>query len=43
MPEEVKGYYMQPAVVSCSVESDVAYRLRFSRNGVTLGAERLFQ
>ncbi|KAM9858177.1 hemicentin-1 [Aulostomus maculatus] len=43
MPEVVKGLYMQPAVISCSVESDVPYRLRFTRSGVTLGEEKVFQ
>ncbi|XP_058491292.1 hemicentin-1 [Solea solea] len=43
MPDVVKGYYMQPAVISCSVESDVPYRLRFSRSGITLGEERVYQ
>uniref|UniRef100_A0A3Q3GE37 Hemicentin 2 n=1 Tax=Labrus bergylta TaxID=56723 RepID=A0A3Q3GE37_9LABR len=43
MPEVVKGYYMQPAVIGCSVESDIPYRLRFTRSGITLGEEKLFQ
>lgn len=43
MPDVVKGFYMQPAVIGCSVESDIPYRLRFTRNGITLGEERSFQ
>ncbi|KAM3610982.1 uncharacterized protein V6R79_011806 [Siganus canaliculatus] len=43
MPDVVNGFYMQPAVIACSVQSDVPYRLRFTRNGITLGAERSFQ
>uniref|UniRef100_A0A3B5AUN6 Cell adhesion molecule-related/down-regulated by oncogenes n=1 Tax=Stegastes partitus TaxID=144197 RepID=A0A3B5AUN6_9TELE len=42
MPDVVKGFYMQPAVIACSVESDVPYRLRFTRSGITLGEEKLF-
>ncbi|XP_059193550.1 hemicentin-1 [Centropristis striata] len=43
MPDVVKGFYMLPAVIGCSVESDVPYRLRFSRSGITLGEEKFFQ
>lgn len=43
MPDVVKGFYMQPAVIGCSVESDIPYRLRFSRNGITVGEEKFFQ
>uniref|UniRef100_A0A3B4XL25 Hemicentin-1-like n=1 Tax=Seriola lalandi dorsalis TaxID=1841481 RepID=A0A3B4XL25_SERLL len=43
MPDVVKGFYMQPAVIGCSVESDIPYRLRFSRSGITLGEEKFFQ
>ncbi|XP_054466068.1 hemicentin-1 [Anoplopoma fimbria] len=43
MPDVVKGFYMQPAVIGCSVESDIPYRLRFTRSGITLGEEKLFQ
>ena len=43
MPDVVKGFYMQPTVIACSVESDVPYRLRFSRSGITLGEEKFFQ
>ncbi|XP_019718321.1 hemicentin-1 isoform X1 [Hippocampus comes] len=43
MPDVVKGIYMQPAVIHCSVESDIPYRLRFARSGRTLGAEKFFQ
>ena len=43
MPDVVKGYYMQPAVIGCSVQSDIPYRLRFTRNGITVGEEKSFQ
>ncbi|KAM6930619.1 hemicentin-1 [Xenentodon cancila] len=43
MPDTVKGFYMQPAAIGCSVQSDIPYRLRFTRSGITLGEEKLFQ
>ncbi|XP_028312888.1 hemicentin-1 [Gouania willdenowi] len=43
MPEAVNGYYMQPAAIGCSVESDIPYRLRFTRSGIPLGDEKFFQ
>lgn len=43
MPNVVKGFYMQPTAIGCSVESDIPYRLRFTRSGITLGEEKLFQ
>ncbi|TKS79048.1 Hemicentin-2 [Collichthys lucidus] len=43
MPDVVKGLYMQPAVIGCSVQSDIPYRLRFTRSGITLGDEKFFQ
>uniref|UniRef100_A0A8D2ZR19 Hemicentin-1 n=1 Tax=Scophthalmus maximus TaxID=52904 RepID=A0A8D2ZR19_SCOMX len=43
MPDLVKGFYMQPTVIGCSVDSDIPYRLRFSRSGITLGEEQFFQ
>ncbi|XP_071783895.2 hemicentin-1 [Centroberyx gerrardi] len=43
MPDVVKGFYMQPAAIGCSVESDIPYRLRFTRSGITLGEEKFFQ
>ncbi|XP_056132043.1 hemicentin-1 [Lampris incognitus] len=43
MPAVVQGLYMQPAVIGCSVESDIPYRLRFTRSGITLGEEKFFQ
>ncbi|XP_037536631.1 hemicentin-2 [Nematolebias whitei] len=42
MPDVVKGFYMQPVVIGCSVQSDIPYRLRFTRSGITLGEEKLF-
>uniref|UniRef100_A0A8C7CLW0 Ig-like domain-containing protein n=1 Tax=Oncorhynchus kisutch TaxID=8019 RepID=A0A8C7CLW0_ONCKI len=38
-----RHFYMQPAMIGCSVESDVPYRLRFTRSGVSLGEDKLFQ
>ncbi|XP_075903122.1 hemicentin-1 [Nelusetta ayraudi] len=43
MSEVVKGFYMQPAVIGCSVESDIPYRQRFTRNGMRVGEEKFFQ
>ncbi|XP_061672486.1 hemicentin-1 [Syngnathoides biaculeatus] len=43
MPDAVKAFYMQPATIGCSVESDLPYRLRFARSGTTLGEEKFFQ
>ncbi|XP_035291447.1 hemicentin-1 [Anguilla anguilla] len=43
MPSTIKGFYMLPAVIECSVESEVPYRLRFTRGGVRLGEEKFFQ
>uniref|UniRef100_A0A8C8HMI3 Hemicentin-2 n=1 Tax=Oncorhynchus tshawytscha TaxID=74940 RepID=A0A8C8HMI3_ONCTS len=43
MPLVVNSFYMQPAMIGCSVESDVPYRLRFTRSGVSLGEDKLFQ
>ncbi|KAF7658577.1 hypothetical protein LDENG_00010770 [Lucifuga dentata] len=43
MPDAVNGFYMQPVVIGCSVESDVPYWLRFTRSGITLGEEKFFQ
>uniref|UniRef100_A0A674A6B1 Ig-like domain-containing protein n=1 Tax=Salmo trutta TaxID=8032 RepID=A0A674A6B1_SALTR len=43
MPKVVNGFYMLPAMIGCSVESDVPYRLRFTRSGVAIGEEKLFQ
>ncbi|XP_001920501.5 hemicentin-1 [Danio rerio] len=43
MPTVVRGFYMQPAVIDCSVESDLPYKLRFIRGGDTLGEERTYE
>lgn len=43
MSDVVRGFYMQPAVITCSVESDIPYRLRFTRSGITLGVDNFFQ
>ncbi|XP_066569261.1 hemicentin-1 isoform X1 [Amia ocellicauda] len=43
MPSTVQGYYMQSALIVCSVKSHVPYRLRFTRNGARLGKEQSFQ
>ncbi|KAJ8379625.1 hypothetical protein SKAU_G00004030 [Synaphobranchus kaupii] len=43
MPSIIKGFYMQPAVIGCSVESEVPYTLKFTRGGDRLGEEKFFQ
>ncbi|CAL8343147.1 unnamed protein product [Lota lota] len=43
MPDEVNGLFMERTAIGCSVESDIPYRLRFARSGITLGEEKLFQ
>uniref|UniRef100_A0A3Q2GH42 Hemicentin-1 n=1 Tax=Cyprinodon variegatus TaxID=28743 RepID=A0A3Q2GH42_CYPVA len=43
MPNVVRGFYMQPAAIGCSVQSDIPYKLRFTRNGMILGEEKHFQ
>ncbi|XP_072563615.1 hemicentin-1 [Paramormyrops kingsleyae] len=43
MPSTITGFYMQPTVIGCSVESEVPYRLRITRSGVRIGEEKTFQ
>lgn len=43
MPDVVRGFYMQPVVIRCSVESSVPYKLRFTRDGISVGEEKLYQ
>lgn len=43
MPDVVKGFYMQPVEIRCSVESPIPYKLRFTRDGITVGEEKLYQ
>ena len=43
MPDEVNGLFMERAVIGCWVQSDIPYRLRFTRSGITLGEEKHFQ
>ncbi|XP_016112004.1 hemicentin-1 [Sinocyclocheilus grahami] len=43
MPTGVRGFYMQPATIDCSVESDLPYRLRFTKGGSTIGEERTYE
>ncbi|XP_051950032.1 hemicentin-1 [Xyrauchen texanus] len=43
MPTVVRGFYMQPAQIDCSVESDLPYTLRFTKGGITVGEERTFE
>ncbi|XP_019908484.3 hemicentin-1 isoform X2 [Esox lucius] len=43
MPDTVNAFYMQPATIGCFVESDIPYQLRFTRSGLALGEEKLFQ
>ncbi|KAE8292434.1 Hemicentin-1 [Larimichthys crocea] len=38
MPDVVKGLYMQPAVIGCSVQSDIPYRLRFTRKNSAIAS-----
>ena len=43
MPDEVNGLFMERTVIGCWVQSDIPYRLRFTRSGITLGEEKHFQ
>ncbi|TRY54403.1 hypothetical protein DNTS_023681 [Danionella cerebrum] len=43
MASIIRGFYMQPATIDCSVESDLPYKLRFIRDGSILGKERTFE
>ncbi|KAK1155520.1 hemicentin-1-like [Acipenser oxyrinchus oxyrinchus] len=44
MPSRIQGYYLQPAVIGCSVESSAPFWLRVTgRGGARLGEERIFQ
>ncbi|TWW61140.1 Hemicentin-1 [Takifugu flavidus] len=43
MPDVVNGFYMQPVMIRCSIESPIPYRLRFTRDGVAVGEEKLYQ
>ncbi len=43
MPTVVRGFYMQPVTIDCSVESDLPYRLRFNKGGSTIGEERTYE
>uniref|UniRef100_A0A8C1UL37 Hemicentin 2 n=1 Tax=Cyprinus carpio TaxID=7962 RepID=A0A8C1UL37_CYPCA len=43
MPTVVRGFYMQPVTIDCSVESDLPYRLRFTKGGSTIGEERTYE
>ncbi|KAK6480953.1 hemicentin-1-like [Huso huso] len=44
MPSRIQGYYLQPTVIGCSVESSAPFRLRVTgRGGARLGEERIFQ
>ncbi|XP_073692711.1 hemicentin-1 [Garra rufa] len=43
MPTVVRGFYMQPATIDCSVDSDLPYKLRFTRGGSTIGEERTYE
>uniref|UniRef100_H3D7B6 Hemicentin 2 n=1 Tax=Tetraodon nigroviridis TaxID=99883 RepID=H3D7B6_TETNG len=36
-------FYMQPVVIRCSVGSPIPYKLRFTRDGITVGEEKLYQ
>lgn len=43
MPTVVRGFYMQPVTIDCSVESDLPYRLRLTKGGSTIGEERTYE
>ncbi|XP_041098662.1 hemicentin-1 isoform X2 [Polyodon spathula] len=44
MPSRIQGYYLQPAVIGCSVESSAPFRLQVTRRGgARLGEEQIFQ
>ncbi|XP_035392059.1 hemicentin-1 [Electrophorus electricus] len=43
MPAELVGVYMQPALIQCSVESDLPYKLTFTKDGNALGQEKSYQ
>ncbi|KAL4660770.1 hemicentin-1-like [Arapaima gigas] len=43
MPSLTTGFYMQPAVIACSVESDVPYRLTITKSGTRLLEEKSVQ
>ncbi|XDV48834.1 hypothetical protein PO909_018194 [Leuciscus waleckii] len=43
MPTVIRGFYMQPAMIDCSVESDLPYKLRFTKGGRTIGEERTYE
>ncbi|XP_056628956.1 hemicentin-1 isoform X2 [Triplophysa dalaica] len=43
MPTVVKAFYMQPATIDCSVNSDLPYKLRFTRDGTTIGDEGTYE
>ncbi|XP_049724489.1 hemicentin-1 isoform X1 [Elephas maximus indicus] len=40
MPKKTPGYYLQPGLIPCSVESLLPFTLSFVRNGVTLGVDQ---
>ncbi|KAM8933893.1 hemicentin-2 [Pelodytes ibericus] len=41
MPPNIQGYHQRPLLIPCSVQSDIPFRLRFSRDGEQLGEEQL--
>ncbi|XP_075041291.1 hemicentin-2 [Mixophyes fleayi] len=42
MPPLIQGFYQRPLAITCSVLSDIPFRVRFSRDGERLGEERLY-
>nr|DBA21577.1 TPA: hypothetical protein GDO54_018188 [Pyxicephalus adspersus] len=42
MPPNIQGFHQRPLMVKCSVQSDIPYRVRFSKNGERLGDELFF-
>ncbi|XP_063792751.1 hemicentin-2 [Pseudophryne corroboree] len=41
MPPHIQGFYQRPLIITCSVLSDIPFRVRFSRDGERLGEELL--
>ncbi|XP_068104559.1 hemicentin-2 [Hyperolius riggenbachi] len=42
MPSQIQGYHQRPLSLTCSVVSDIPFKVRFSRDGERLGQEQLF-
>ncbi|XP_041428394.1 hemicentin-2 isoform X1 [Xenopus laevis] len=42
MPELIQGYHHRPILITCSVLSEIPFRLRFSKDGERLGEDQFF-